>query len=294
MEIINRRKRMMSLARKLRREENRTIGLVPTMGALHEGHLSLIHEARALCDIVVVSIFVNPTQFGPHEDFESYPRDLTADAETLVEYNVDYVFAPTREEIYPPGFSSYVNVEGLSNALEGAARPGHFRGVATVVAILLNAVRPNFAFFGQKDAQQSIIIKQMVRDLAFDTEIVVLPIVREESGLAMSSRNAYLDKQQHEAAAVLHLALNQARAAYEEGEDNASRLIELVRSTIENQPLARIDYVSINDAETLQKLDKLDQRPALLSLAVFFGKTRLIDNIVLKETKKQDAAGANA
>jgi pantoate--beta-alanine ligase len=294
MEIINRRKRMMSLARKLRREENRTIGLVPTMGALHEGHLSLIHEARALCDIVVVSIFVNPTQFGPQEDFASYPRDLTADAETLVEYNVDYVFAPTVEEIYPSGFSSYVNVEGLSNELEGASRPGHFRGVATVVAILLNAVRPNFAFFGQKDAQQSIIIKQMVRDLAFDTEIVVLPIVREESGLAMSSRNAYLDNQQREAAAVLNRALSQARAAYDEGEHNAGRLIEMVRSTIEQQPQARIDYVSINDAETLQKVEKLDERPALLSLAVFFGKTRLIDNIVLAEAKKQDAAGANA
>lgn len=294
MEIINRRKRMMSLARKLRREENRTIGLVPTMGALHEGHLSLIHEARALCDIVVVSIFVNPTQFGPQEDFASYPRDLTADAETLVEYNVDYVFAPAVEEIYPSGFSSYVNVEGLSNELEGASRPGHFRGVATVVAILLNAVRPNFAFFGQKDAQQSIIIKQMVRDLAFDTEIVVLPIVREESGLAMSSRNAYLDNQQREAAAVLNRALSQARAAYDEGEHNAGRLIEMVRSTIEQQPQARIDYVSINDAETLQKVEKLDERPALLSLAVFFGKTRLIDNIVLAEAKKQDAAGANA
>jgi pantoate--beta-alanine ligase len=294
MEIINRRKRMMSLARKLRREENRTIGLVPTMGALHEGHLSLIHEARALCDIVVVSIFVNPTQFGPQEDFASYPRDLTADAETLVEYNVDYVFAPTVEEIYPPGFSSYVNVEGLANELEGASRPGHFRGVATVVAILLNAVRPNFAFFGQKDAQQSIIIKQMVRDLAFDTEIVVLPIVREESGLAMSSRNAYLDKYQRDAASVLNHALIQARAAYDEGEHNVGRLIEMVRSTIEKQPLARIDYVSINDAETLQKLDRLDERPALLSLAVFFGKTRLIDNIVLEEAKKQDAAGAIA
>jgi len=285
---------MMSLARKLRREENRTIGLVPTMGALHEGHLSLIHEARALCDVVVVSIFVNPAQFGPNEDFESYPRDLTADAATLAEYNVDYVFAPTVEEIYPRGFSTYVLVEGLSDALEGASRPGHFRGVATVVAILLNAVRPNFAFFGQKDAQQSIIVKQMVRDLAFDTEIVVLPIVREQSGLAMSSRNAYLDAEQRQAATVLNRALTQARSAYDEGEHNAGRLIDLVRSSIEAQPLARVDYVSINDAATLKKLDKLDQRPALLSLAVFFGKTRLIDNIVLGAVKKEDAAGANA
>jgi pantoate--beta-alanine ligase len=293
MEIINRRKRMMSLARKLRREENRTIGLVPTMGALHEGHLSLIHEAKALCDIVVVSIFVNPTQFGPGEDFESYPRDLTADAGRLAEYNVDYVFAPTVEEIYPQGFATYVTVEGLAGELEGVSRPGHFRGVTTVVAILLNAVRPNFAFFGQKDAQQSIIIKQMVRDLAFDTEIVVLPIVREESGLAMSSRNAYLDSEQRQAATVLHRALMQARAAYDEGERNATSLLELVRATIEAQPLARIDYVSINDAVTLESVEKFDERPALLSLAVFFGKTRLIDNVVLGQTRKHDAAGAS-
>ncbi len=292
MEIINRRKRMMSLARKLRREGNRTIGLVPTMGALHEGHLSLIHEARAMCDVVVVSIFVNPTQFGPTEDFASYPRDLTADAGTLAEYNVDYVFAPTVEEIYPQGFSTYVTVEGLSSELEGAARPGHFRGVATVVAILLNSVRPNFAFFGQKDAQQSIIIKQMVRDLAFDTEIVVLPIVREESGLALSSRNAYLDSQQRGAATVLNRALTAARREYDEGERNPARLIELVRTTIEAQPLARIDYVSLNDAVTLEKLEKLDDEPALLSLAVFIGKTRLIDNVVLDHSLKQDAAGA--
>lgn len=292
MEIINRRKRMMSLSRKLRREENRTIGLVPTMGALHEGHLSLIHEARALCDVVVASIFVNPAQFGPNEDYQSYPRDLTADAATLAEYNVDYVFAPAVEEIYPQGFSTYVTVEGLSGELEGASRPGHFRGVTTVVAILLNTVRPHFAFFGQKDAQQSIVVKQMVRDLAFDTEMVVLPIVREESGLAMSSRNAYLDSEQRQAATVLNRALMQARAAYDEGERNATNLLELVRSTIEAQPLARIDYVSINDAVTLEKLERLDEQPALLSLAVFFGKTRLIDNVVLGRIKKLDAAGA--
>jgi len=281
MEIINRRKRMMSVARRLRREENRTIGLVPTMGALHEGHLSLIHEARALCDVVVVSVFVNPTQFGPTEDFESYPRDLTRDSALLAEYNVDYVFAPTAEEIYPAGFSTYVTVDRLSDKLEGAARPGHFRGVSTVVAILINIVRPNFAFFGQKDAQQSIVIKQMIRDLAFDSEIVVLPIVREESGLAMSSRNAYLDNEERRAATILNRALSQARAAFDGGEHSASRLVDLVRTTIEQEPLARIDYVSLNDAETLAKLDKIDDRPALLSLAVFFSKTRLIDNVVL-------------
>jgi pantoate--beta-alanine ligase len=294
MEIISRRKRMMSVARKLRREENRTIGFVPTMGALHEGHLSLIHEARALCDVVVVSVFVNPAQFGPTEDFKAYPRDLTRDSALLAEYNVDYVFAPTVEEIYPPGFSTYITVEGLTDKLEGAARPGHFRGVATVVAILLHAVRPNFAFFGQKDGQQSIIIKRMVSDLGFDTEIVLLPIVREESGLAMSSRNAYLDGDERAAATVLNRALSQARAAYDEGERSAARLIEMVRSTIGKEPLARIDYVSVNDAETLEKLDKLGEHAALLSLAVFIGKTRLIDNVVLGKAWKQDAAGANA
>jgi len=294
MEIVNRRKRMMSIARKLRREENRTIGLVPTMGALHEGHLSLIHEARAMCDVVVVSIFVNPTQFGSGEDFGAYPRDLTADAALLAEYNVDYVFAPTMEEIYPQGFSTFATVEGLSEQLEGASRPGHFRGVTTIVAILFNIVRPHFAFFGQKDAQQSVIVKQMVRDLAFNTEIVVLPVVREESGLALSSRNEYLNDEQRQAATVLSRALSQARAAYEDGEYGAARLIELVRSIIEKEPLARVDYVSLNDAESLATLDKIEDRPALLSLAVFIGKTRLIDNVVLGKTKKQDAAGANA
>lgn len=292
MEIINRRKRMMSVARKLRREENRTIGFVPTMGALHEGHLSLIHEARAMCDVVVVSVFVNPAQFSPAEDFDAYPRDLTRDAALLAEYNVDYVFAPTVAEIYPPGFSTYVTVEGVSDELEGASRPGHFRGVTTVVAILFNVIKPDFAFFGQKDAQQAVLIKRMVRDLAFNTEIVVLPVVREESGLAMSSRNNYLNHEQRRAAVVLSAALSKAREAYEEGERNATRLIELARSVIEKEPLARIDYVSVNDGETLERLDKVEDRLALVSLAVFIGKTRLIDNVVLGKTKKHAAAEA--
>src|SRR5947208_4921888 len=208
MEIINRRKRMMSVARKLRREENRTIGFVPTMGALHEGHLSLIHEARALCDVVVVSVFVNPTQFGPSEDFNSYPRDLTRDAGLLAEYNVDYVFAPSVEEIYPEGFSTYVTVEGLTDKLEGASRTGHFRGVTTVVTILLNVVRPDFAFFGQKDAQQALIIRRLTRDLALNTEIIVLPTVREDSGLAISSRNLNLSPDERQAASIIHRALS--------------------------------------------------------------------------------------
>jgi len=291
MEIITSRQRMMSVAHEFRREENRTIGFVPTMGALHEGHLSLVREARARCDVVVVSVFVNPAQFGPKEDFTSYPRDLTRDSALLAESKVDYVFAPAVAEIYPKGFSTYVTVEGLSEGLEGAARPGHFRGVTTVVALLLNIIRPDYAFFGQKDAQQAILIKQMVGDLAFDSEVVVLPTAREGSGLALSSRNDYLDDEQREAATVLYRSLSRAAAEYDKGERKAERLIEAVKSTIEKDPLARIDYVSINDAETLDKLDRIEDRPALLSLAVYIGKTRLIDNIVLGE-RKPEAAGA--
>jgi pantoate--beta-alanine ligase len=245
-----------------------------------------------MCDIVVVSVFVNPAQFGPTEDFNAYPRDLTRDSALMAEYNVDYVFAPTVEEIYPPGFSTYVTVEGLSDELEGASRPGHLRGVTTVVAILLNTIKPDFVFFGQKDAQQAAVIKRMVGDLAFPSEIVMLPIVREESGLALSSRNNYLSREERKAAAVLHRALSTARDAYDDGEHSPTRLIELVRATIEQEPLARIDYVSVNAADTFEKLDKIDERPALLSLAVFVGKTRLIDNVGLGKTKKQEAAGA--
>ncbi len=291
MEIINRRQRMSSVARKIRREQDRTVGLVPTMGALHDGHLSLVREARRMCDVVVVSVFVNPTQFGPGEDFEHYPRDLTKDTALLTDYNVDYIFAPPVEEIYPKGFSSYVNVEGLSEQLEGASRPGHFRGVATVVTILLNTVRPDFAFFGQKDAQQALVIKRLVKDLAFDTEIVVLPIVREDSGLAISSRNLYLTPDEQNSAAVIHKALKQAKTAYKEGERNANRLVDLIRSTVEAEPRARLDYVTVADAETLEKLDRLDDRPTLIALAAYVGKTRLIDNTILNKVKKKDGAG---
>ncbi len=294
MEILTSRQRMMSVAREIRREGSRTIGFVPTMGALHAGHLSLVQAARARCDVVVVSVFVNPAQFGPREDFTSYPRDLTHDSALLDEFTVDYVFAPTVEDMYPKGFSTYVTVAGLSDGLEGAARPGHFRGVTTVVALLLNIVRPDFAFFGQKDAQQAIVIRQMVCDLAFDSEIVVLPTARAESGLALSSRNDYLDDEQRRAATVLYRGLSRAAAAYDEGERNPARLIEAAKSTVNAEPLARLDYVSINDAETLAKLDDLGDRPALISMAVFIGKTRLIDNVVLGKAKKQDASEAKA
>ena len=294
MEIITRRQRMSSVARKVRREQDKTIGLVPTMGALHEGHLSLVREARRMCDVVVVSVFVNPTQFGPGEDFGRYPRDLTRDTTVLADYNVDYIFAPPVEEIYPKNFSTYVKVEGISEQLEGVARPGHFRGVATVLTVLFNIVRPDFAFFGQKDAQQALIVKRLVRDLAFDTEIVVLPTVREESGLALSSRNAYLDKDERRAATVLYRALKHAEAAYMNGERSAKRLAEAIRAEIEAEPRARLDYVSVTDAETMDKLDKLDDRSALVAVAAHIGGTRLIDNIVLNPARLKSHTAVEA
>jgi pantoate--beta-alanine ligase len=290
MEIINRRQRMSSVARKIRREQDKSVGLVPTMGALHEGHLSLVREARQMCDIVVVSVFVNPAQFGPNEDFVQYPRNLTKDTALLTDYNVDYIFAPTAEEMYPKGYATYVTVEGISEQLEGVARPGHFRGVATVVTVLLNTIRPDFAFFGQKDAQQSLVVKRLVRDLAFDTEIVVLPTVREESGLALSSRNAYLSSEEREAAAVIHRALLKAKETYKGGERNASKVVDIIRKTVETEPRARLDYLNISSAENLERLDKLDEQSILITIAVYIGKTRLIDNLLLNSgAKKKDS-----
>lgn len=280
MEIINRKQRMASIARKLRRE-SKSVGFVPTMGALHEGHLALVKEARQMSDIVIVSIFVNPVQFGPNEDFERYPRDLTADAAMLAEYEVDYVFAPDTDEIYGPGFSTYVYVEGLTETLEGASRPGHFRGVATVVTILLNSVRPDLAFFGSKDAQQVGVVKRLTRDLGFETEIVVVPTVREESGLAMSSRNAYLTEEEREKAAVIFQALRDAKAAFRSGERNATAIAEIVEKKISSEPLARIDYVAVVSNDDLEPVDKIDDSEVLVAVAVRFGKVRLIDNIVL-------------
>ena len=285
MEIINRRARMASLARKLRRE-NKIIGLVPTMGALHEGHLSLIKEAKQRCDVVVVSIFVNPAQFNENEDFAKYPRDLTGDAEILTNYQVDYIFAPDASEIYGEGFSTYVYVENLTETLEGASRPGHFRGVATVITILFNTIRPDFAFFGQKDAQQVAVIKRLTQDLGFDTEIVVTPIIREESGLAMSSRNAFLSDEEKRAATIIYQGLRAAKIAVREGERNASKLAELVREKIETEPLAKIDYVAVVDEETLEPIDKIGDNAALITVAVQFGKTRLIDNAVINRKQQ--------
>jgi len=280
MEIINRRARMSSLTRKLRRE-NKTIGFVPTMGALHEGHLSLVEEARQMCDVVIVSIFVNPAQFNENTDFNKYPQDLTADAERLTEYQVDYIFAPEEQEIYGENFSTYVYVEGLTETLEGASRPGHFRGVATVVTILFNTIRPDYAFFGQKDAQQVAVIKRLTRDLGFDTEIIVGRTVREESGLAMSSRNARLSPEERQKASIIYQALRKAKLAVREGERNAARLVEILREIIETEPLARIDYVAVVDDETLEPIERIGENAALITVAVRFGDTRLIDNTVI-------------
>ena len=271
---------MASLARKLRRE-NKTVGFVPTMGALHEGHLSLIKEARQMADVIIVSIFVNPAQFNENKDFEKYPRDLTGDIAVLTEFEVDYIFAPEQEEIYGPGFSTYVYVENLTETLEGASRPGHFRGVATVVTILFNTIRPDFAFFGQKDAQQVAVIKCLTKDLGFDTEIVVSPTVREESGLAMSSRNSLLSEEERQRASIIYQALRAAKIAAREGERNAAKLIGIVHQKISEESLAQIDYVALVDNETLETIDKIGDSEALLAVAARFGDVRLIDNVVL-------------
>ena len=257
----------------------RTVGLVPTMGYLHEGHLSLIRRAREECDHVVVSIFVNPMQFGPKEDLARYPRDIERDL-SLIEAYTDLVWMPTAEIMYPPGYQTWVEVEAMTHPLEGAKRPGHFRGVTTVVAKLFNAVQPQKVYFGQKDAQQAAVIRQMTRDLNFPIEIVVCPTVREADGLAMSSRNVYLDPDQRKAATVLYRALSAAKEAYENGERDAGTLRQIMRDMLASESLAQMQYVSCADYETLEELDKV-KRKALLSMAVFIGKTRLIDNFVL-------------
>ncbi|MCW5959545.1 MAG: pantoate--beta-alanine ligase [Pyrinomonadaceae bacterium] len=280
MEIINRRQRLASLTRKIRRE-NKTIGFVPTMGALHQGHLSLVQEARQMSDVVIVSIFVNPTQFNEGSDFKKYPRDLTADAATLSDYQVDYIFAPDENEIYGENFSTYVYVENLTETLEGAARPGHFRGVATVVTILFNTIRPDFAFFGQKDAQQVAVIERLTKDLGFDTEIIVAPTVREDSGLAMSSRNARLTDEEKAAAPIIYRALKEVRSAFNRGERSAAALHDILEKTIESEPLAKIDYIAVVDNTTLEPLERIGENRALVAAAVRFGDVRLIDNIVL-------------
>ena len=278
--------------KQVRRQLAEPVGFVPTMGYLHEGHLSLARQARAENPSVVVSIFVNPTQFGPEEDLNSYPRDTQRDLALLEKEGTDVVFLPSQAEMYPEGFDSWVEVGGVTERLEGACRPGHFRGVATVVAKLFDIVQPTRAYFGQKDAQQAVVIKKMVADLNMNLEIVALPTVREPDGLAMSSRNTRLNPEQREAALVLHQALALAQELYTGGERNAERIRQEMIALIQKQPLASIDYVSVANAETLDELDKV-KPPALVSLAVRIGRTRLIDNVVLglNYTRKRKAKG---
>jgi len=264
------------------RTEGCLVGFVPTMGALHEGHLSLVRAAQKQTRPLVVSVFVNPKQFGPQEDFEKYPRQIEADRALLEQLGVDCLFAPVAREMYPDGFRTHVSVEGLSDRLEGRARPGHFRGVATVVLKLLEIVQPRFAYLGRKDAQQARIIRQMVADLNLDTEIVVCPIVREPDGLAMSSRNAYLTAKERQAATVLYRALDAARREIESGERDAARLVARMRQIIGAEPLASPDYIEIVDAETLEPVVGLRGR-CLALLAVFVGATRLIDNLLVEQ-----------
>ncbi len=272
----------MKQAARAARAEGRLVGLVPTMGALHEGHLSLVRAALGQCQTVAVSIFVNPAQFGPREDLSRYPRAMEKDAALLEQLGVHYLFAPQPAEIYPGGFRTYVHVESWSERLEGRSRPGHFRGVTTVVLKLLEIVQPHFAYFGRKDAQQARLVRQMVCDLNLDTEIVVRPIVREADGLAMSSRNAYLNRDERRAATVLHRALDAVRREIAGGERDAQHLQAAMRKVLDAEPLASADYAEIVDADTLEPVTRL-RRSCLVLLAVFIGTTRLIDNLLIEE-----------
>jgi pantoate--beta-alanine ligase len=263
------------------RAESRVIGLVPTMGALHAGHLSLIERARRDCSPVIASIFVNPKQFGPNEDFSKYPRTFESDSEKLERAGVDALFAPEPAEIYPEKFATYVNVDGLSDKLEGRSRPGHFRGVTTVVMKLLQIVQPNLAYFGRKDAQQSRLITQMARDLNLDTEIVVCPPVREPDGLALSSRNVYLNREERQAATVLYRSLEAAKSELASGVRDALQLRAILQHTLGAERLARVDYAEIVDAETFEPVVRVN-KPCYVLLAVFVGKTRLIDNLYIE------------
>ncbi len=262
------------------KKKNRLIGFVPTMGYLHKGHLSLMRQARKDTDVVVVSIYVNPAQFGPREDFKKYPRDLERDLRLCSSVGVDIVFNPDNREMYPEGYTTYVNLERLTDKLCGASRPGHFKGVATIVTKLFNIVHPDIAYFGQKDAQQAIIMHRMTRDLNFPIKIKVMPIIRERDGLAMSSRNIYLSPEEREEAIVLYKALCKAKRMIGSGERNSKKIKSAMRGIIEKAKAARIDYISIVDLENLEDIEKVAGK-VLIALAVWIGKTRLIDNIIL-------------
>ena len=262
------------------RRDRKLIGCVPTMGALHEGHLSLVRAAKSRCELVVASIFVNPSQFGPNEDLAKYPRNFDRDRKLLENEGIDAIFAPDVAEMYPSGATTWVNVDGLSEKLDGKSRPGHFRGVATVVAKLFHAIEPDLAFFGQKDAAQVAIIRRMVRDLRFATEIVACPIVREPDGLAMSSRNAYLDPAQRKAALVLSQSLKEVRRLYEAGERNPAALIQCGKLVVASEPAARLDYLELVDPQTLDPVAQATEG-TLVAVAAYLGTTRLIDNATL-------------
>ncbi len=280
MEIVHTISWMKQAAHNARRQE-RVLGLVPTMGALHEGHLSLIREAKKQCAPVVVSIFVNPTQFGPGEDFSKYPRTLDADRKALEDMAVDYLFAPTAEEMYPAGFRTAVHVEGLSERLEGKTRPGHFRGVTTVVLKLFEIVQPNLTFFGRKDAQQARILRQMAADLNLDTQLVVCPIVREPDGLARSSRNAYLKGDDRRAATALYRSLDAMQLEIGGGERDAARLLEVIRGVLRSQPGVEMDYAEIVDADTFEPAMAV-RKACYALIAARVGGTRLIDNALIE------------
>lgn len=271
------------------RAENHVIGFIPTMGALHEGHLSLIRRARVDCSRVYASIFLNPTQFGPNEDLSRYPKTFESDVEKLTAAGVEVLFAPEINEIYPPGFRTYVNVEGLSERLEGRSRPGHFRGVTTVVLKLFEIVQPQFAYFGRKDAQQVRILQQMAVDLNLNVEIVVCPIVREGERLALSSRNTYLNSEERRAATVLQRALDEARRELNSGTRDALQLQTTIRRVLSSEPLARVDYVEIVDAESFEPVSSIGTRPVYALLAIFIGKTRLIDNLLIEHAHGDSA-----
>ncbi len=280
MKIIEKVSDMRNLVKDLKKKDL-TIGFVPTMGYLHDGHLSLVKNSKEENDFTIVSIFVNPTQFGPNEDLESYPRDFSRDSRLLEKMEVDCVFVPDVEEMYPDNFSTYVVPEGLTDVLCGAKRPGHFRGVATIVSKLFNIIEPDRAYFGQKDAQQFFVLKRMVRDLNFDLELRMVPIVREDDGLAMSSRNIYLTKDERKDAILLYKSLKLAEKMIEEGERNPEEIISSMRKLISKSPHARIDYIEIVDTTNLQPLDRLNGE-ILIALAVYFGRARLIDNTIVR------------
>lgn len=280
MKIIDNISRMATFVKMLKKE-GKSIGFVPTMGYLHEGHLSLARTAKKHTDVVVMSIFVNPIQFGLNEDFDKYPRDFKRDEELARGAGVDVIFCPKVLDMYPEGYATYVNVEGLTDSLCGASRPGHFKGVTTVVAKLFGIVQPDMAYFGQKDAQQAIVIKKMVKDLNMDIEIKILPIVREKDGLAMSSRNVYLSEMERKDALILYQSLRKVEALINQGECDSKKIIKMMEDIIKAKPTAKIDYISIVDAKNLKDVKTISGE-ALIALAVFIGKTRLIDNIVVK------------